>query len=138
MNLKGRNLESELQFRTSRSGGKGGQNVNKTETRVELIFDLLHSNALSDAEKDKIQKRWKNRINAEGEFSICSSAERSQLGNKKKVIDKFFSMLDKALEPEKARIATKMPKAIKEQIRQGKKLLSEKKGTRRMKTRDFL
>ena len=105
MNLKGRNIESELQFRTSRSGGKGGQNVNKTETKVELVFDLLHSNVLTDTEKEKIQKRWKNRINTEGEFSICSSAERSQAGNKKKVLDKFYVMLEKALEPEKERIA---------------------------------
>lgn len=138
MNLKDRNIESELQFRTSRSGGKGGQNVNKTETKVELVFDLLHSNVLSDTEKEKIQKRWKNRINTEGEFSICSSAERSQAGNKKKVLDKFYVMLEKALEPEKERIATKMPAAIKEQIRKNKKRQSDKKGDRRMKTRDFL
>lgn len=138
MNLKQRNLEAELQFRTSRSGGKGGQNVNKTETKVELVFDLLHSAVLTDAEKEKIQKRWKNRVNAEGEFAICSSAERSQAGNKKKVIDKFYTMLEKALEPEKQRIATHMPKSVKEQILKHKKRQSDKKGERRLKTRDFL
>lgn len=138
MNLKERNFESELQFRTSRSGGKGGQNVNKTETKVELIFDLLHSNILNDEEKEMVLKRWKNRVNAAGEFLICSSAERSQAANKEKTVSKFYAMMEKALTPEKKRIATKVPKDIKETILKKKKEHGKKKADRRLNTRDFL
>jgi ribosome-associated protein len=138
MNLKNRNFESEFEFRTSRSGGAGGQHVNKTETRVELIFDVHGSNVLSEEEKERFAKKWPNRINEEGHFSICSSQHRSQSSNKEHVIKKFYEMLEKALQKEKKRVPTKIPKAIKENIRKKKKQHSEKKGDRKLKTRDFL
>jgi ribosome-associated protein len=133
-----RNFESELVFRTSRSGGKGGQHVNKTETRVELIFDVVHSQLLTEEEKQKVMKRWKNRINDAGELLICSSSYRSQAMNKSKVIEKFYEKIEKALIPEKKRIATKVPKVVKEEILKNKKRNSEKKSQRGMRTRDFL
>ncbi|MFN8288341.1 MAG: alternative ribosome rescue aminoacyl-tRNA hydrolase ArfB [Chitinophagales bacterium] len=138
MSLKDRNFESELQFRTSRSGGKGGQNVNKTETKVELIFRVADSAVLNEKEKQLVLARWQNRINAEGEFLLSSSEDRSQLGNKEKVIAKFYKMLQKALTPEKKRIATKVPKEIKETILKKKKDHGKKKADRSLKTRDFL
>lgn len=136
--LKGRNFESEFTFRTSRSGGKGGQHVNKTETRVELIFDVPGSQILTEEEKGLLMKRWPNRINDAGELLICSSAGRSQAMNKDKVIEKFYDKLEKAFTPEKKRIATKVPKAVKEKIRKNKKQKGEKKTLRGFKTRDFL
>lgn len=138
MQLKQRNFESEFRFRTSRSSGKGGQHVNTTETKVELIFDVVNSKILSGEEKEKLQKRWSNRINDEGEFSVCSSQHRSQGMNKEHVVKKFFLTLEKALKKEKKRIATKVPEAVKEKIKEQKKKQSQRKSERQMKTRDFL
>lgn len=138
MNLKKRNLESEMAFRTSRSGGAGGQHVNKTETKVELLFNVYGSVILTETEKAKFAKKWVNRINDEGIFSMCSSQHRSQGANKEHVIAKFYTMLQKALEPEKKRIPTKVPQAVKEDIRKNKRLHSQKKGERKLRTRDFL
>lgn len=138
MNLKNRNLESEMTFRTSRSGGAGGQHVNKTETKVELLFDVHKSAILTEAEKEKFANKWVNRINDDGIFSMCSSQHRSQGANKEHVIAKFYTMLQKAFEPEKKRIPTKVPTAVKEDIRKNKRLHSQKKGERKLRTRDFL
>ena len=137
MQLK-RNFESEFRFRTSRSSGKGGQHVNTTETKVELIFDVPHSQLLNIEEKELVLKKWENRINDEGEFSICSSQHRSQGMNKEHVIKKFYLMLKKALKKEKKRIATVIPETVKEKIKENKKRQSQKKGERKLKTRDFL
>ncbi|MBK7147831.1 MAG: aminoacyl-tRNA hydrolase [Bacteroidetes bacterium] len=135
---KKKQLLDELTFQTSRSGGKGGQNVNKTETKVELIFSVSDSNALSDPEKELIQRKLKNRINDSGELKICSSQHRMQGMNKQHVIDKFLDKIKLALLPEKKRVATVIPVAVKELIRRNKKVVSEKKAWRKQRTRDFL
>ncbi|MBK8657615.1 MAG: aminoacyl-tRNA hydrolase [Bacteroidetes bacterium] len=135
---KKKQLLDELTFQTSRSGGKGGQNVNKTETKVELIFSVSDSNALSDPEKELIQRKLKNRINDSGELKICSSQHRTQGMNKQHVIDKFLDKIKLALLPEKKRVATVIPAAVKELIRRNKKVVSEKKAWRKQRTRDFL
>lgn len=131
-------LLKELRFQTSRSSGKGGQNVNKTETRVELIFSVADSNALSDEEKSIVMRKLKNRITDEGLLKICSSQHRSQGMNKQHTIDKFFDRLNAAVQPEKKRIATKIPKSVKAVIKKAKKINSEKKASRKMRTRDYL
>ena len=135
MNLHSRNFTPEFSFKTSRSSGAGGQNVNKTETKVELIFNVNASALLNAAEKARISDKLANYINDQGELRINSSESRSQLANKETVIEKFYALLEKALKKEKKRIPTKIPKAVKEQILQKKKLHSQKKAERRFNLR---
>jgi ribosome-associated protein len=138
MKREERNFESEFKFRTSRSSGAGGQHVNTTETKVELIFDIDHSNLLKEEEKKKLLKKWPNRINEEGEFKICSSQHRSQSANKEHVIKKFYLMLEKALRKEKKRIPTQIPDEVKEAIKKKKELHSKKKAERKFNMRNHL
>jgi ribosome-associated protein len=136
--LRDRPFERDFEFRTSRSSGKGGQNVNKTETKVELIFGVEKSQLLSAEEKEIISHKLSSRINEAGELLLNSSESRSQLANKEDVIKKFYALLEKALTKEKKRIPTKVPAAIKQDILNKKKQNSEKKSGRSMRTRDFL
>jgi ribosome-associated protein len=133
MELKDKNFEREFTFRTSRSSGKGGQHVNTTETKVELVFDVQHTRLLNEEEKQKLIAKLSNRVNEAGELSICSSQHRSQLANKEHVIKKFFLLLEKALRKEKKRIPTSLSKKEKEENLKRKKLHSVKKELRRVK-----
>jgi ribosome-associated protein len=138
MKLKDRNFEPEFKFKTSKSSGAGGQHVNTTETKVELIFDINQSPLLGAAEKDKLHKKLAGQINDKGELRINSSESRSQSANKEKVIAKFYAVLEKALKKEKRRIPTKVPMAVKENILQKKKEHSKKKQERRFNAKDLL
>lgn len=126
-----RDLSKEFHFKTSRSGGPGGQNVNKTETKVELIFDIQNSALLSVEEKELIIKNLASRIKDDGMLHLSRSSERSQLGNKEKVIEKFYELLQKALTPAKKRLRVKLSKAQKEKRIKSKKLRGEIKSGRK-------
>lgn len=129
--LKDRDFSSEFEFSTSRSGGPGGQNVNKVSTKVELRFKVRNSLLLTMDEKEIILTKLSNKINKEEELILVSQSERSQLANKEKVIEKFYLLINKALTPQKKRKATKPSKQSKEKRLSAKKINSDRKSFRK-------
>jgi ribosome-associated protein len=125
-----RDFSGELLFAASRSGGAGGQHVNKVSSKVELRFHVDNSAVLSEEEKQLLKDKQANKINGEGYLQLVSQAERSQLLNKQQVVKKFYQLLEKSFRPVKARKATK-PTAgsIQERIAD-KKRIAQKKASR--------
>ena len=119
--LKSRNLESEFVYSTSRSGGPGGQNVNKVSTKVELRLNLLISPSFSEEEKAIIFNKLKNKINKESEIILISQSERTQLMNKVLVTDKFYDIISKALTTKKKRSPTRPTLSSKIKRLEGKR-----------------
>lgn len=121
---------SECHFETSRSRGKGGQAVNKIESRVTLVFNLAESRLFDINEKERIAKGMKTYVSDEV-IRISSEKSRSQLQNKNLVSERFIELLAKSLIIKKKRIATKVSTGVKQQRRKSKQLKSEKKGLRK-------
>jgi ribosome-associated protein len=123
-------LISECNFKAVRSGGKGGQNVNKVSSRVELYFDVNASAMLTSVQKLKLQQNLKNKISQSGILRLVSSSARSQVQNKKLVIEKFIGILNTSLKEKKKRKKVSIPVSSREERLTKKKLRSELKKLR--------
>lgn len=128
-----KDFSKELNFKTSRSSGAGGQNVNKVETSVTVLWNVEESAFFDEDEKILIQNKLKNRINAEGLLFLTVSESRTQLMNKNKAIEKITEIVNKSLIIPKKRIKTKPSKTQKQKRLDTKKKLSDKKENRRFK-----
>lgn len=118
-------------FKTSRSGGKGGQNVNKVSSKVELIFNLASASFLTEDERMLLAERFAGRLDQEGNLHVVSQEDRSQLLNKEKTIIKLIALLKSGLHVQKKRKPTKIPKAVIRKRLENKQSVALKKESRK-------
>lgn len=122
---------SELQFRYARSSGPGGQHVQRTETKVELLFDLVHTPSLSEAQRQRVLTALGSRVNGDGVLHLVSQVGRSQLENREEVVERFRRLLAGALKPRKKRKPTRPGAAARQRRLDAKRRRSETKKLRR-------
>lgn len=121
----------EAQYKAVRSSGAGGQNINKVSSKVELHFNLPASQALSEAEKERLYKKLSSRLTNNNELILQCDESRSQHKNKQIVIQRFLDLLREGVKRPKPRKKTKAPKAAKLKRLKEKKMKAEKKSSRK-------
>ncbi|MBP7050502.1 MAG: aminoacyl-tRNA hydrolase [Phycisphaerae bacterium] len=129
--------EEELTFKTSRSSGPGGQNVNKLNTRVTVLFDVGNSPSLCDEHKQRIRSALSNRLDKHGVLRIISQKHRSQEANRQAAVERLQVLLCEALKPRPIRRKTKTPAAARENRLRSKKHRSQVKQRRQVDPDDW-
>ena len=131
MNFTKTDLQKEISYKTSRSGGKGGQNVNKVSSKVELLFSIGDSLLFNDEEKELLSQKLQSRFNKDGLVQVVCDEERSQYLNKEKAVERLVTLLTSALHKPKKRKPMKVSKAAKLARLEKKRLNSIKKENRK-------
>ncbi len=126
----------ELAFRYARSSGPGGQHVQRTETKVELLFDLAGSPSLTEDQRRLALSRLGGRVDSQGVLHLVSQTGRSQLDNREEVVERFRRLLAAALVPAKKRASTKPSAASRHRRLEAKRHRSEAKRLRRVASFD--
>lgn len=131
MNFSKTDLQKEVKYKTSRSGGAGGQNVNKVSSKVELLFSINDSALFTDDEKLLLVDKLQSRFNKDGYVQVICDEERSQYLNKEKAVERLIGLLTRSLQKPKIRKPTKLSKKAKAERLDNKKIHSDKKESRK-------
>jgi ribosome-associated protein len=130
MNIRKLNLIAECKIKATRSGGAGGQHVNKVSSRIELSFDIANSSLLTEDQKTVLLLKLKTKVTDEGVLRVTEDSDRSQHANREKAAEKFYKLLEKAFFVPKKRVKTKIPKGVIEKRIENKKKKSVTKKLR--------
>ena len=122
--------EDDLRFEFARSSGPGGQNVNKVETKVRLLFDLQGCRSLSSEQRTRVQERLATRTTKAGVLHISSQRHRTREANRKATIERFVDLLAEALKEDEPRVRTRAPKKARKRRLESKRRRSQKKAMR--------